>query len=760
MIGVLAVGLAALAAPAALAEGGVIRSGEHDGFSRIVMEIEPTTEWSLELIGDGASILFPRKEIAFGTDRVFDLIPRTRIQSVETSVGPEGTTVSVGLGCDCRVSTVFVGGRHLALDVSDRDAVRAMAEPEQEPEPAPAPEAETEARERAAVSSAEEILIRQIERAADQGLIELASPDPVGGGTGAGLPVVASAPTPLPRPSVTSSPTLPIAIDRRGVEPPASLTALLEQDQVRAVTVFDRDRPTSPARPEAAAVQVECRPDADFALGRWADSRPAHAQIAARALRLVGEFDASDPVALRDIARIQIRFGLGVEAEQLLGAFPIPLADRPLLIDLARAVEQRPPRPGGPLSVGAACPGAHGLWLAIAGTGPASRDAAHFAGIGAAFGELPPDLRLLVGPGLIGRLIDEGAADAARLIYDTMSRPEPARSPALRLAEARLVAIEGSSEAAARALGDLIESNAHNTPDALRHLSRLAIDTGVALPDRLAADLAGQARMFEATAEGPEYRALLAEVLAARGEIAAAIIETRAGMARWPGDPRFPALAVALLSQADPAVTGAGVYAETVLTSLDLLPDDPDMDAVRLGIAQHLLAMGLAAPARGIVRSAARRQNDGARLIDAEAALARGETAAAAEVLTGMDGDTATLLRARALAREGAFDTARDTLVEAGLDPEADAMAWPSGDWSRAADDEDAARRAMARYMAARSDPASAPTPAPDPATVTGPEAFVEPLPGFDPPSLAAARRLLDTGRELEDFVSDLLQAQ
>ena len=38
----------AAAVPALAAEGGPIRGGEHDGFTRIVLEVAPTTEWSLE----------------------------------------------------------------------------------------------------------------------------------------------------------------------------------------------------------------------------------------------------------------------------------------------------------------------------------------------------------------------------------------------------------------------------------------------------------------------------------------------------------------------------------------------------------------------------------------------------------------------------------------------------------------------------------------------------------------------------------------
>ena len=41
--------------------------------------VEPTTEWSLET-GDGrATLRFPGKPLAFGTDGVFDKIPRTRV---------------------------------------------------------------------------------------------------------------------------------------------------------------------------------------------------------------------------------------------------------------------------------------------------------------------------------------------------------------------------------------------------------------------------------------------------------------------------------------------------------------------------------------------------------------------------------------------------------------------------------------------------------------------------------------------------------
>ena len=80
------------------------------------------------------------------------------------------TEIAVELGCDCRISTSFVGARYLALDIADRDAARRRAAVRAGSRD-PAARAEREA---TAVATAEELLIRQIERAAGQGLVELA----------------------------------------------------------------------------------------------------------------------------------------------------------------------------------------------------------------------------------------------------------------------------------------------------------------------------------------------------------------------------------------------------------------------------------------------------------------------------------------------------------------------------------------------------------------------------------------------------------
>ena len=112
------------AAPVLAAEGGPIRGGEHAGFSRIVMTIEPTTEWSLESgDGHGRRSAFPGRTLAFDTAEVFARMPHdAHPRRQRGRARPAAPRCASTLGCDCRVSTAFVGAQYLALDVADRGA--------------------------------------------------------------------------------------------------------------------------------------------------------------------------------------------------------------------------------------------------------------------------------------------------------------------------------------------------------------------------------------------------------------------------------------------------------------------------------------------------------------------------------------------------------------------------------------------------------------------------------------------------------------
>lgn len=725
--------LAGAALPAVAAEGGPIRGGEHAGFSRIVLTIEPTTEWSLENGTGTVTLRFPGRTLAFGTAEVFARMPTTRIRDVAVTAEPGGTAVRVALGCDCRVTTAFVGAKYLALDVAD-------------PGPAPAPPsppAETAAaraaRETAAVASAEEILLRQIERAAGQGIVELTAPPP----PTATEQVALRATTPPPRPATPPAPDA-------GPDPDADPLAALvrDEDQVEATTVYDRD---SARAAQSDAAPEACLPDAALDIAAWAGGRPFPEALALLRRGLVGEFDAPRPEAVADLARLYVGHGFGVEARATLRAFgpALPAPEAALLDDLARVVDGEPAAPGGPLDLAAACPGLHGLWLAIGGRAPVFVDAAGFETTRAGFETLSPELRLLLGPGLVDRLVAAGQPVEARVILDIMLRAgvgADTPAPAAAIAAGRVLAAEGRTREAIATLVVVADGRGPMAGEALEALVAAALAGDLPVPERTILDLRTAALLARGSERERRLRALLAEALAERAELPAAIAESRAAISDLPAAAdAFGAIAVASLGAADPAAVGPGAYADTVLAAADLLAGAPARDPARRQVARHLVALGLPGPALAALAPALVLDDPAARLIAAEAELGLGRTAAARATLAGIGGPAAAGLVARSYMAEDRYPEAMAALFAAGLDTEAAAHAWPSGDWARV-DAADPARAAMASYMAGRDGDAP-----PDPATPDG--AFRAPLPALDRPSLAAARALLEAGPGVSGFI-------
>ncbi len=757
------------AATAHAQEGGAIRSGEHADFSRLVMRVDVTTEWSLETRDGRATVFFPGKTLDFGTGDVFDLIPRTRVTGVRTEATEGGTRVEIDLGCDCRVSTTFVDGRWLAVDVADRGATgqRPDALPEPEPEiaevetaPVETPE-ERAAREAGVVASAEDILLQQIERAADQGIIQLkvsqsAPPrDPGAPAMPRTLP-----PEPPAEPEIAATEPPEIRPEPQAAPGEDPLAGLLDHRQIVATTVFDRDRASLMGRMAETAVPVECVDDARLDVGEWSSGAPYLDQAADLARLAVGEFDTVDPVSLAAAARLKIHYGLGLEAEFLLGGFDAPVADRALLVDLARAVEGRAPAEDGPLSIAAACPGRHGLWLALAGPDPVWHGDDHFASVAVAYAELPPDLRALIGPALMDRYLEAGLTEAARKVYETVTRSATAASPEMRLSEASLVSVEGHPVEAIAAMNTLVESNAPNAAEALTRMVRLALDDQLPIPERLITDLRSAALQHRGTAREPELRALLVESLARDGALAEAMGEIDAAKADLPdSDPDFTALAADILGEADPETIGAAAYAEIMLDWMPRLDRAPAQDATRMRVAERLDALGLPRAALDTLDPAVRRGGAEARRMAAAARLKLGEPDAALAVLGDLSGAEAAELRARALARRGDFAGAAVALDVEGFAARADDYAWPSGAWPRAAEAaETPERAAMAEFMAMRADGTARPAPSDAPEALEPVAAFREPLPSLERPSLDAARRLLASGAQIEGFVQNLLE--
>ncbi len=105
------------------AETIVVRSGEHDAFSRLVLKPDIVTDWSLGRTSAGYELRFVRDDIALDLSRIFDFIPKNRLLSV--TAGQASLTLEVAEGTHAIAFQTPAGA--VVIDVTDG------APPEQSP---------------------------------------------------------------------------------------------------------------------------------------------------------------------------------------------------------------------------------------------------------------------------------------------------------------------------------------------------------------------------------------------------------------------------------------------------------------------------------------------------------------------------------------------------------------------------------------------------------------------------------------------------
>jgi hypothetical protein len=661
-------------------------------------------------------------------------MPKTRIRGVAASADAGGTTVDLDLACDCRVSTAFVGARYLAIDVADRGAVPG--------EPSGGQSNERVGREVAAVATAEQLLIHQIERAAGQGLVRLSNSEPEEPEESDGV-----------LQAVKNHPSRSVDL--------ASISWLNGNEQIDAVTVFDWDDAYTGA--PAGKTSSACIEDGPLDVAAWSTGMPFTRQLTDRRRRLVGEFDVPDPNGIADLARLYIHFGFGWEAAAVIAGFHgASVPDGSLLADLARIVEGSPAAEDGPLSTPVHCPGLHALWLALGGRAPVVQDAEQFTEVRRSFESLPAALRRQLAPRFVERLRAAGRPEESRIIFDIALRTGDAPTVEMRLEQARSIAEQGDTSVAAGSFSALAEGNDINATAALTELVRLALETGAPIPDRVVSDVRFAAMQYRRSVQAVGLRMLLIDILAARGELALALHEARAAVRDFPSEAaEIQARVVQRIAASDPSKVGRARYAEAVLSASDLIAGLPTRDPARRSVARALVGLGLPSLALGTLAPALIADDPAARLIAVDAYLAQASPVAALQMLGGTEGNAAAKLRARSYALEGNHNRAVVTLMDAGLPDEAARYAWVSGSWREAQDaTDDPERLAMAVYMAARSDPTATLPRSPDPGTLEPVEAFREPVPPLDVPSLEAARRLTAAGGAVAALMKSVLGAE
>ncbi|MGO4851671.1 hypothetical protein [Phaeovulum sp. W22_SRMD_FR3] len=232
-------------------------------------------------------------------------------------------------------------------------------------------------------------------------------------------------------------------------------------------TAIDRDSLFSIQGQPLTENGLECLPDSSFDLTSWLGEGSPSERIASLRTGLVGEFDTPEETPVVDLARLYVALGFGAEAEQLLVEMKVRPRKSDLLRDMARIMDGRPVRPDSPLLQMTDCDTAAALWSVLARPSLTASDTLNIPALLRSFSALPLDSRRLLGPQLADKLMSVGAEAAAYSVRGAITRATGEHGPAVQLMDAKFDLAAGEGHKAAEVLTPLIAENSPDSPQAL-----------------------------------------------------------------------------------------------------------------------------------------------------------------------------------------------------------------------------------------------------------------------------------------------------
>lgn len=643
--GLLTVLASALLAQAATAEPVLVRTAEHGGFTRVVVDFTDRPTWALGRVGQAYELRTDREDIDFDLSDVYRRIYAGRLVSLDQA-GPGDLRLTTG--CACTLTTTLRPNGGLIIDISDGPPPadspfeQSLSGPDADPPPQPAPRPSTRLAElpmsagltapnvlpivsdkivREMATGLGTSLAEEIGRAAEMDLVELAPGVTADSLTGRNAPASGDADR-----DMGSSATIPEEADRIVPEGP-NLRIVTEAE--RALT--ERGSLTSVDPSLCARLEKVLNPN------QWVDEGPGPAGVEIDRKDLIDIRGEADPRGFRNLIRSYLYLTFGREALAALQAAPDDLVYKELYSAIARIVEDRPPG-NNALAGMTSCPGHTGLWARLADLGAVAykNDTTRPA----AFAEWPEHLRRTLGPRLVEAYLDAGDEETARSLFHAIARISAPDDPDVLLLAAQLADPVDGGAAEYDAMAEIAQTRRPESAGALIGViqARIAEDVPVG------ADLAMQAGAlaFElAETEGA------ADLRAA--EIRALVHDGfwKAGVTRLEAHDPLPdrhALVSALVSAA------AEQASDTDLLWLAArMEGEHDVARpARAEMAARIAGLGVAEMARAALDLGAAIPNADERRILAEIALLEDHPSIAEAYLTGLDTAADAVLMARA----------------------------------------------------------------------------------------------------------------
>jgi hypothetical protein len=641
-----------------------VQSGEHDGFTRLVLDYGQTVGWQLGRSPDGyeLQVLSPT---AYDFTQAFNLIGKGRLAAIWAD--PASGNLRIGIACACHAIPFEFRPGIVVIDLRDGPPPKGSSfelalngDPSPElpkrnlPRPRPRPALATpyDWLKRAVADPARpahhqpyphllgeidptlqplrEALLHQLSRGVAQGVVDIAipqaSPNP---GNGSGNPSVQIHVGDLP-----------------------GMTA----------DIADSDK-------SLAANGNTCPTASNLDVSGWGDDHPISQQIALSRQGLVQEFDKPDPEALARAVKFHLFMGFGAEARQLLQAFPVDQKDAPFWRSLSFLMDDEPD--SAPAFAGLeACDTPAAMWALLGNPAPVAGGALNNDAALLAFSALPVHLRQLLGPRMAERFLAREDAESARAVRDAILRAPGTAGAATDLLQAEMDMKSGDPKAAEAKLVNILADSGPHATEALITYVEARVAQSLPIPPDIAPALEAMLMEHANAKDAPKIRRALALAQAASGDFRAAFDAAPAL-----GKTEAEIWHILAVVGEDRAILDYAILAENRMHP-DIAPETSE------ALARRLLKLGFAKDAALWLDKVA----DPDAVLAAEISLAQGDAQSALTWLVASTEQEADPLRAQALQALGDNIAAAKTYSDSGAEAKAVAALIRAGDWAHLAE--------------------------------------------------------------------------
>lgn len=455
-----------------------------------------------------------------------------------------------------------------------------------------------------------------------------------------------------------------------------------ESRHIKIETVIDRSKANETTVPIITVDGQDCLDPVHFDVRAWGQTPSHTSPFGDFRASLVEEFDRPNAEIVANLVKRYIFLGFGAEAKSLIEAFNLDFPGTEMLLEMAQILDGIPPPNKGILQSQLSCPNEPALWAVLSFDRVPAGEILDTKSVLRTFSGLPIHLRKHLGPGLAQRFLDRDDVSTATNIRNLIDRASTTADGEFDLLQAQIAEKSGKTQQFEAHLESAIRKDGFSAASALVELIETQLRSGTPVSETDAKSADALAVEHRGTAMGHRLMraAILGFAVSGRVETTFARIDT----ALHNGDIR---LDEAEGLRADAHIRNASDSADMVFLRIAFTNSFSHSESMaktqtaRIATADRLIKLGLFEKAKQTIQSGPVAPGPHARTLLADIALHEGLPDQAEDLLLGISGEKADLLRARASEIKRDYGRSAKIYGELGLGTEQSSAAWRAADW-------------------------------------------------------------------------------